>query len=74
MSTPEMQGEEMRLTGIGVGGSRGVKERKVETLVLSGAGHLLTMEIPGNCAKIAGDWLGRWQRNHQKEEKASRKN
>ena len=55
MSTPEMQGEEMRLTGIGVCGSGGVKEGKVETLVLSGAGHLLPMEIPGNCAETAGD-------------------
>lgn len=68
MSTPGMQDEKMRLTGIGVGGSGGAKTGKVEKLILSDLGHLLTLEAPGKCAEIAANWLGRWQQEYQATE------
>ncbi len=69
MSTPEMQDEKMKLTGVGVGGSGGVKEGKVQKSIISDLGHLLTMEGPEKCADIAADWLGKWHEQFQAAEK-----
>lgn len=67
-STSGMQDEMMKLTGIGVGGSGGVKEAKVERLILSDLGHLLTLEAPEKCAAVAADWLSRWRQEYQAAE------
>ena len=73
ISTPEMQDEKMRLTGVGVGGSGGAIEGKVEKVVMSDTGHLLTMKAPEKCAAIAADWLRRWQEKYRDiESKAQR--
>ncbi|MCJ1476314.1 hypothetical protein MMC13_004980 [Lambiella insularis] len=44
MSTTLLQNEKMATTGTGVGGSGGELEGRVTKVVLSNAGHLLTME------------------------------
>ena len=58
MSHPAMQDEKMTRTGTGVGGSGGIKEGRVQRVVLSDVGHLLTMEAVEKCASVASKWLG----------------
>lgn len=65
VSTPEVNAERMRTTGQGQGGSR-----RAESVTLEGRGHLVAMEVPGECARLAGDWVGkevrRWQEGEGK--------
>ncbi|PHH53571.1 Abhydrolase domain-containing protein mpaH [Ceratocystis fimbriata CBS 114723] len=56
-SAPEIRAERLASTGTGPGGSGGVKEGKVREEVLEGRGHLIPMEVPGICAKIAAQWI-----------------
>lgn len=58
LSTPEMRSGRMQATGTGPGGSGGVKAGKVREEVLDGVGHLVPMEKPTECAKLAAQWIG----------------
>ena len=49
----------VNMTGTAIGGSGGVKEGRVEQVVVKGAAHLCTFEKPAECAEIVADWLGR---------------
>jgi pimeloyl-ACP methyl ester carboxylesterase len=66
LSTPDLRREKLDQTGIGIGGSGGVKEGRVKGEVLDGIGHLVAMEAPGRCADMAAPWigveLGRWRK------------
>ena len=57
--TKKATDEKVRITGIGHGGSGGVEEGRVSSVVVEGVGHLLPFEKPGECAEVAAEWLGR---------------
>ena len=57
VSPPEWREAAMQTTGVGVDGSGGTKERRVEHVVLEGVGHLVPMIAPDLCAAEAADWL-----------------
>jgi len=59
MSLPPFRKRKMDTTGMGIGGSGGAKEGKVKGVVMKDLGHLVAMEAPAECAKEAGDWLGK---------------
>ncbi|TKA67933.1 hypothetical protein B0A55_06568 [Friedmanniomyces simplex] len=65
MTDAESMNAKVERTGTGAGGSGGVKEGRVEKLVVEGVGHLLPFERPGECATIAAKWIGKdlkaWQ-------------
>lgn len=65
MSTQEMVGDKMATTGVGPGGSGGAVEGRVKQVLLKGAGHLVPMEAPGQCAAAAAAWctseVKRWK-------------
>ncbi|TKA81743.1 hypothetical protein B0A55_01125 [Friedmanniomyces simplex] len=65
MTDAESMNAKVERTGTGAAGSGGVKEGRVEKLVVEGVGHLLPFEKPGECAAIAAKWIGRdlkvWQ-------------
>lgn len=57
LSAPELREARMNVTGIGVGGSGGALEGRVEQVLFEKAGHLIPMEIVGESAEAAADWL-----------------
>lgn len=59
MSLPSMQDEKMALTGIGVGGSGGTKNGKIEKVVLPGIGHFFPLKMVTQCADVATNWLSK---------------
>ncbi|MCJ1433529.1 hypothetical protein MMC27_002892 [Xylographa pallens] len=69
LSDPQMQAQKVDATGVGVGGSGGVAEGKVEKVVFEDAGHLPPFERAGQCAEVTAAWLGR-QIQHFKREDA----
>lgn len=60
-STPNSIAEKMRTTGMGMGGSGGVRGGKVEGWVLRGRGHFVVMEKGGGemVAEKCAEWIGR---------------
>lgn len=52
VSTPEVVSERMRITGKGRGGGG-----RADCVTLKGRGHLVPMEVPGECARLAGTWV-----------------
>ena len=65
ISPPEWCKEKLESTGIGVGGSGGVKAGMVKSLTLQGIGHLIPMIVPKVCAQRVLEWLApelqRWR-------------
>jgi hypothetical protein len=59
VGTPKMQKDLMERTGVGIGGSGGVKEGAVSKHVFENLGHLMPMEDPAGCSKVASAWLGK---------------
>lgn len=57
LSSPEWRKARIDRTGVGVGGSGGAKEGRVKEVILEEAGHLIPMEVVGECAEAAGKWL-----------------
>ncbi|KAL9587294.1 MAG: hypothetical protein Q9212_000341 [Teloschistes hypoglaucus] len=57
LSAPELRAARMQSTGIGVGGSGGAKEGRVEQVVVEKAGHLVPMEAISESADAAAGWL-----------------
>lgn len=52
VATPELVSHRLRITGQGPGGSG-----RVDSVTLEGRGHLIAMEVPGECARLAGGWM-----------------
>lgn len=53
----QVRREKRKLTGVGVGGSGGVKAGRVADVTLEGLAHLVPMEVPTRCADLAAGWL-----------------
>lgn len=66
LSTPEARADKMAHTGVGVGGSGGVKKGRVKEVVLD-VGHLIPMEKVVETGEEAVRWLvpelARWKEN-----------
>jgi hypothetical protein len=58
VATPKMQKDLMERTGVGIGGSGGVKEGAVSKHIFKNLGHLMPMEDPEGCSNVASAWLG----------------
>jgi pimeloyl-ACP methyl ester carboxylesterase len=69
MSFPEARQEKLEATGIGLGGSGGVKEGRVAGVVLKGVGHLVAMEASERCADAIAPWIGKEMRRFHAEKK-----
>lgn len=57
LSVPALRGQRMSTTGVGVGGSGGATEGRVKQILFKDAGHLMPMEIVGELADAAAEWL-----------------
>ena len=68
MSTPWLKGKKLDTTGIGKGGSGGVKAGKVKGVELESGSHLITFEKPDECAEIGFVWLTEWYRGWEQDE------
>ncbi|KAL8944104.1 MAG: hypothetical protein Q9216_000695 [Gyalolechia sp. 2 TL-2023] len=70
LSAPELREQRMSTTGIGVGGSGGAAAGRVKQVMFKDAGHLMPMEIVGELADAAAEWLVKEMRCwRQQEEK-----
>ena len=58
-ATPKMQKDLMERTGVGIGGSGGVKECAVSKHLFKNLGHLMPMEDPEGCSNVVSAWLGK---------------
>jgi len=72
MSFPSARKQKLDKTGVGVGGSGGVKAGRVKEIVLEEIGHLVAMEAGGSeqCAEAAAEWLGQELKRFESEKKA----
>lgn len=65
LSAPVLKADKLAQTGIGVGGSGGVKKGRVDHVTFEGVGHLIPMEVVGQTADACGSWLApeieRWR-------------
>ena len=65
LSQPKARQQKLDITGIGVGGSGGVKDGRVKEIVIDDAGHLIPMTHPKDCADAAAVYianeLNRWR-------------
>jgi pimeloyl-ACP methyl ester carboxylesterase len=65
LSSPVYKADKLAQTGIGVGGSGGVKKGRVGEVTFKGVGHLIPMEVVGQTAEAVAGWLGpeieRWR-------------
>ncbi|KAF2813251.1 uncharacterized protein BDZ99DRAFT_252107 [Mytilinidion resinicola] len=65
LSTPEFRADKLSMTGVGVGGSGGVKEGRVKEVLFEKTGHLIPMEKVGETAESMAQWVGaemdRWR-------------
>ena len=68
MSQPEYIAAKLGNTGIGIGGSGGLKEGRVKGLTLKNIGHLVAMEAVTECADAASNWIGDEMERWRKEE------
>lgn len=70
VSPPRLIKEKLDTTGVGIGGNGGVKAGRVQHVIHPDSGHLVPMEKPLFCAKVAAEWtkteIDRWR----EEEKA----
>ncbi|KLJ09568.1 hypothetical protein EMPG_15011 [Blastomyces silverae] len=69
MGRPQLCQDKLSNTGIGVGGSGGVAEGRVTSVMLRDVGHLIPMEAVGETADHAAGWIGkemeRWRRGEE---------
>jgi hypothetical protein len=56
---PQVRNALIENTGIGIGGSGGAKEGAVSEHIFDKLGHLMPMEDPVGCSKVASTWLGK---------------
>lgn len=57
MSHPDFIAEKLAATGVGVGGSGGVKQGRVAQVTFKDIGHLIPMEVTSQTADAAADWI-----------------
>lgn len=57
MSRPDFVAEKLAATGVGVGGSGGVKQGRVAEVTFKGIGHLIPMEVTSQTADAAANWI-----------------
>lgn len=57
VAIPSIQKALMETTGVGIGGSGGMKEGAVSRHIFEDLGHLIPMEDPAGCSKVASAWL-----------------
>lgn len=73
LSSPIMKADKLAYTGVGVGGSGGVKRGRVDSVTFDGIGHLIPMEIVGETADACTTWLvpelQRWKSLEDQERK-----
>lgn len=55
----DIRQEKLELTGVGVGGSGGVKAGRVQLVTLEKYGHLVPLEATRRCAELAGEFIAR---------------
>ncbi|OJD19017.1 hypothetical protein ACJ73_08672 [Blastomyces percursus] len=69
MCLPQFCKDKLDNTGIRVGGSGGVAEGRVTSVMLKDVGHLIPMEAVGETADHAAEWIGRemerWRRDEE---------
>lgn len=65
LSAPVLKADKLAQTGIGVGGSGGLKKGRVAEITFKGVGHLIPMEVVDKTANAVAGWivpeLNRWQ-------------
>ncbi|TKA79379.1 hypothetical protein B0A55_02845 [Friedmanniomyces simplex] len=65
LSAPLLKADRRAQTGIGIGGSGGVKAGRVSEVTFEGVGHLIPMEVVGQTADACVSWIGpemeRWR-------------
>jgi pimeloyl-ACP methyl ester carboxylesterase len=57
LSLPLLIAEKMANTGVGAGGSGGVKKGRVKQVTFKGVGHLIPMEVTNDCAEACAEWI-----------------
>lgn len=70
---PEAREEKLKLTGVGYGGSGGVKAGRVRAVSIEKYGHLVAVEAPGTIARHAAEWIapeiGLWRKEEREFQK-----
>jgi hypothetical protein len=65
LSKPLLIADKLANTGVGVGGSGGVKNDRVKQVTFAGIGHMIPMEAVNESADVSAAWiiseLDRWQ-------------
>jgi len=65
LSAPLVKADKLANTGIGIGGSGGVKKGRVSEVTFKGVGHLIPMEVVNETADACAGWIvpeiERWQ-------------
>ena len=69
MSTGEVQAEEVKRTGTGLGGSGGVAAGQVRKQLFEDWGHMFPCEHVATTARVAGKWLGEQLRQFEVDER-----
>jgi hypothetical protein len=73
MSSPDAIEAKLNQTGVGIGGSGGIKDGKVKGVTLKNVGHLVAMEAVKECADAAAEWISSEIRSWKAEEEEHRK-
>jgi hypothetical protein len=73
ISSPEAIESKLNQTGIGIGGSGGIRDGKVKGVTLKNAGHLVAMEAVQECADAAAQWIGGEIENWKADEEEHKK-
>jgi hypothetical protein len=58
LSTSELRNSKTERTGVGIGGSGGMRFSKVKGIVIAKGSHLVPIEAVGGCADVTAPWLG----------------
>ncbi|KAL8817569.1 MAG: hypothetical protein Q9223_003632 [Gallowayella weberi] len=74
LSAPDLREQRMSITGIGVGGSGGAAEGRVQQVLFEDAGHLIPMEIVEESADAAAEWLAQEMQRWVLQEEVFRAN
>jgi pimeloyl-ACP methyl ester carboxylesterase len=71
LSAPVLKADKLAHTGVGVGGSGGVKKGRVSSVTFDGVGHLIPMEVVERTADECVGWLkpevDRWRKIEDEE-------
>jgi pimeloyl-ACP methyl ester carboxylesterase len=57
VSSPLLRNDKLANTGVGPGGSGGVKKGRVASVIFEDIGHLIPMEVVSRTADAAADWI-----------------